>query len=172
MTIHPYIFHITGYAGGSHYTHTGAAANYQCLPNDPTWSKYNDAVGDAATMYGAEFEVGGSVGDTLFGGHLADQDVACVVCRSRSRATSVMIPARTSCYVGWHLEYAGYLMAGASTHVAASEFVCVDAHPQPEPHSFQNDNGKLFYFVEGICGSLPCPPYVNGRELACVVCTK
>jgi hypothetical protein len=26
--------------------------------------------------------------------------------------------------------------------------------------------------VEGVCGSLPCPPYVPRREITCVVCTK
>jgi hypothetical protein len=26
--------------------------------------------------------------------------------------------------------------------------------------------------VESHCGSLPCPPYVQGYELTCAVCTK
>ncbi len=30
----------------------------------------------------------------------------------------------------------------------------------------------LFYNVEAVCGSLPCPNYVNGWEITCVVCTK
>ena len=33
-------------------------------------------------------------------------------------------------------------------------------------------NGALLYLVEGVCGTLPCLPYVNGRELTCAVCTK
>jgi hypothetical protein len=101
-----------------------------------------------------------------------EQDVQCAVCRSETRTTSVMIPGRSACYAGWSTEYSGYLMSGAHEHVAASEFVCMDARPHPEPHSSENLNGKLFYFVEGRCGALPCPPYVNGRELPCVVCTK
>ena len=35
-----------------------------------------------------------------------------------------------------------------------------------------NKNGALFYPVEAVCGSLPCPRYVNGWELTCAVCTK
>ena len=28
------------------------------------------------------------------------------------------------------------------------------------------------YHVEPRCGSLPCPPYVQKREMTCVVCTR
>ena len=37
-----------------------------------------------------------------------------------------------------------------------------------------DQNGRLLYAVEASChaNSLPCPPYVQGREIACVVCTK
>ena len=28
-------------------------------------------------------------------------------------------------------------------------------------------NGLLFHFVEGRCGSLPCPPYEETKELTC-----
>jgi hypothetical protein len=151
---------------------TGGAANEVCLPSHPLWSKYNDAEEPGGLMYGAEYDVYNR-GDTLFGQHLHHQDVPCVVCRSRIHAASMMIPARNACYPGWHQEYAGYLMmSGWSTNPAPTNFLCFDENPQAEPHSIQNDIGGKFIFVEGRCGSLPCPPYVNGRELACVVCTK
>lgn len=38
--------------------------------------------------------------------------------------------------------------------------------------SHGNKNGALLHLVEGQCGSLPCLPYVGGRELTCAVCTK
>jgi hypothetical protein len=94
------------------------------------------------------------------------------VCRSTVRDTTLMIPGRKECYPGWHTEYWGYLMSGSYTDNDASEYVCVDHVPETAPGSSANLNGKLLYFVEARCGSLPCPPYHNGRELACVVCTK
>jgi hypothetical protein len=122
-------------------------------------------------MYGAEFQT--RYRDTLlFGEHIHNHDVQCAVCRSTVHSTAVMIPARNVCYPGWTPAYSGYLMAGEHAQAAASEYVCVDGHPEPEVHTQQDDNGKLFYFVEGRCGSLPCLPYIEGRELTCVVCTK
>ena len=38
--------------------------------------------------------------------------------------------------------------------------------------SSANSDGLLFQFVEARCGSLPCPPYGNDKELSCAVCTK
>lgn len=59
-----------------------------------------------------------------------------------------------------------------SGHPAAGEYICVDANPEAIPHGSENKNGNVLYLVEAVCGSLPCLPYVNGRELACVVCSK
>ena len=73
---------------------------------------------------------------------------------------------------GWTKEYSGYLMAGYYTHTAASEFVCVDKNAEKVRGGERNSNGKAFVQVEAVCGSLPCPPYKNGREMTCVVCTK
>ena len=38
----------------------------------------------------------------------------------------------------------------------------------------EDEGGAFFYPVEGNCqnGNLPCDPYINGAELACVVCSK
>jgi hypothetical protein len=123
-------------------------------------------------MYGAEYNVYNADSSLLFGENLRDWDVQCAVCRVTSRATVLMIPARNECYDGWTREYAGYLMAGRRDHAAASQYVCVDAAPETLDGSVKDDNGKLFYLVEGRCGSLKCPPYVEGRELTCVVCSK
>ena len=38
----------SGYAAGSHYTSTGAAANYLCLSPDPMWAYYSDKVDSGA----------------------------------------------------------------------------------------------------------------------------
>ena len=54
----------------------------------------------------------------------------------------------------------------------ANDFICVDEAPEGWLGSYADNNGAVMYTVEGICGSLPCPPYVNGWELTCVVCSK
>ena len=56
------------------------------------------------------------------------------------------------------------------TH-SASQFTCVDEKPEVLKGGHVNHNGKLFYFVDGSCGSLKCPPYEDGRELTCAVCS-
>ncbi len=56
----------------------------------------------------------------------------------------------------------------------STEFVCVDRNPEVLSGSIADNNGALFFPVEGRCddGNLPCAPYINGAELTCVVCTK
>ena len=165
----------SGYAGGSWYGDSGAASNYICLAPDPQWDHYSDAHDAGAHVYGAEYQFGEfgipGVAQFMGGNSVYQEDVPCSVCRS-SRPTTIMIPGRTQCYIGWTMEYKGYLTAGHSAYSAATEFVCLDDRPDNLPGGHPNENGALFYFVEGRCGSLPCPPYIDGRELTCVVCTK
>ena len=52
------------------------------------------------------------------------------------------------------------------------DFICMDEEPDVLRGSYADNNGAFFYPVEGVCGSLPCPPYVHGWEITCVVCTK
>ena len=63
-------------------------------------------------------------------------------------------------------------MSGGYGNYAASEYICVDKAAEKIPGSQANTDGTLLYPVEAVCGALPCPPYTNGRELTCVVCTK
>jgi hypothetical protein len=100
-----------------------------------------------------------------------DEDVPCVVCRS-PRPTTLIIPGRKDCYSGWTIEYVGYLMSGHSAHTGNTDYACVDMDPEAVYHGEANLNGNLFYVNEVKCGSLPCQEYPDGRELACVVCSK
>ena len=167
----------SGYAAGAEYHSSGGGANYICLSPDPLWGHYNDAHDASATLVGGEYEFDGiraaTGGDTTAYLHksVGDEDAPCSVCRSR-RSTVIMIPGRNQCYMGWTLEYKGYLVAGHDKEIAASEYVCLDDHPNVIPGGHTNQDGKLFDFVEGRCGSLTCPPYVDGREITCVVCSK
>ena len=153
---------MTGYAGGSHYTQNGGAAEYVCLPSDPVQHAHFQQLDHGGDMYGAEYQ----------GGSLADNNVPCSVCRVPAHTTVIMIPARDTCYTGWTLQYHGMLSSGHSTDKSANQFVCLDAAPQIVAGGHNNEDGKLFYTVIGHCGSLPCPPYTEGSELSCVVCAK
>ncbi|PVD29532.1 hypothetical protein C0Q70_08783 [Pomacea canaliculata] len=151
----------SGEVGGSSYTATGAAANYLCLPLS-NLTLMNISVSTFALLYGGEYETGDE--------H-QEKDPLCAVCRS-SRANNVMIPATTVCPAGWTSEYSGWLMGGNPPHNAASEFICVDFLMEERIASEENLNGKLLFYTSTLCGSLPCPPYVSGKRVTCVVCSK
>ena len=131
-----------------------------------------DGVQSGSYIYGAEYQFGGN---TFMQGFikksLIDDNVPCAVC-STLKPKNIMIPGRNRCYDGWSLEYKGYLVSGYVGHAAASEFICLDDDPVPIAGGHANNDGKLLYFVESICGSLECPLYVNGHELTCAVCSK
>lgn len=63
-------------------------------------------------------------------------------------------------------------MAGCKNHLAGTTYTCVDSHPDTLQGGSIYKGGKLFYPVEAHCGSLKCPPFVAGGELACAVCSK
>ncbi|PVD29544.1 hypothetical protein C0Q70_08795 [Pomacea canaliculata] len=151
----------SGEVGGSSIMATGAAVNYLCLPLS-NLTLTDTRVQFAAQLYGAEYQ-------TEDGHH--NKDALCAVCRS-SRATNVMIPATTVCPAGWTSDYSGWLMAGWIGHNAASEFICVDSNMEERIASEQDNDGKLLYYTTTLCGSLPCPPYVTGKRVSCVVCSK
>lgn len=156
---------------GKHYNLGGSGTDNVCLPFEPTWAKYKDGneAWGRAHIYGTEIDTDDS--NHIFDYAVNEQNMPCAVCKA-DRSISLMIPARANCYHNWTLEYTGYLMAGTFNHVGAHNHVCVDKSPEFVPHGGNSDNEHIMYFVEGQCGSLPCPPYVQGRELACVVCSK
>ena len=165
----------TGYAGGSWPQHTGGAASMLCLPENPDWEqgKYSDATESAVGyIYGAEYQGGYRRSHQLFKDNHYNQNVPCAVCNVRSRSSHIMIPGKTRCPAGWTREYYGYLMSGHYGQKAASDYYCIDMEPEDITGGEKNENGHPLYFVESHCVPLKCPPYVNGRELPCVVCTK
>lgn len=155
----------TGYTGGSLYTHKGAASNYLCLPENPQWGT-RSLKNFQAFVYGAEYE------NNFFGENALQQDVPCSVCKTKTGTNSVMIPARTSCYDGWTIQYKGYLGAGYHDHSASTEYICVDENVQFVPGGYENKNGVLIYPVVAKCGSLRCHPYIENKPIACVVCSN
>ena len=48
-----------------------------------------------------------------------------------------------------------------------------DEDPEVTSHSSADqDAGMLLYVVQTVCGSLPCVPYADDRDLLCVVCSR
>jgi len=156
----------SGRAGGSHYTHRGGGADPQCLPLDPNYFKTIGGAQSYGYMYGAEYEA-----TNLLRSGSHSTDVPCAVCYVPTRSTVYMLPAKYTCPSGWTREYYGYLMSERHNH-HRSTFSCVDYSLTPVTGSFHNHNGFLFYPIEGVCGSLPCPPYHRDKELSCAVCTR
>lgn len=162
-----------GVVGGSLYNTHGGGSNPLCLPTNPLWGKYNENVEKGSKLYGAEYESPSGFDFANVGNRAPhDHNIPCVVCRSPTRNSALVIPARNVCYDGWNVEYTGYLMSGHPGQPGRTQFVCVDGSPESDPAGFRDENGALFYNVEGVCGSLPCPPYIQRREIVCAVCTK
>ena len=157
--------------GGEYYNHPGGGANYLCLPHNPKYDKYKDGHQYAGYVYGTEYEVWQYSGNP-FKRNIHNHEALCVVCFVKSRGSMLMMPARNDCPSGWTKEYNGYLMTEHYGHKHTREFICVDGDPEYVPGTHADKNGALLYPVEGVCGSLPCLPYVSGRELTCAVCTK
>ncbi|XP_048776859.1 short-chain collagen C4-like [Ostrea edulis] len=160
----------SGYAGGSHYRHSGGAVEPICLPEDPYME--GDQKMDllkGGYLYGAEYETYNLVRKTS---KFHNEDVPCAVCQANDKTSVIVIPARKECYTGWKKEYSGYLMSGRNDHVAASVFTCVDDQPQKLENGQENKDGYLFYPVQAQCGSLKCPPFKDTGIIFCVVCSK
>ena len=140
------------------------------MSRNPIYNQYKSGVQDTrARIYGAEYRTG-TDGD-IYPENLHEQDVPCAVCYVRHRASQITISGSNACPAGWRLEYQGYLMAQKYTHYRTM-FSCVDEGPDYITGGAARKDGAEFYFVDGKCGSLPCPPYVEGRELTCAVCTR
>jgi hypothetical protein len=141
-----------------------------CLPENPRYRRYKNGVQNTALMYGTEYEL--NVYNPFTKSNLHNHDAPCAVCYVKTRSAKLMIPATYKCPAGWTREYHGYLMSERHNHAHSTQFICVDEYPETVPGTHSNLNGALLYPVEGVCGSLPCNPYVAGRELTCAVCTK
>ena len=157
-----------GRAAGSRHTHKGGAANYICLPSDPSYLQYTSGYQSHRDyIYGSEYE--SDQNGPLSSVH--NHNVPCVVCYVSTRETVLMIPARTTCPSSWTREYNGYLMAGRYSHYRTM-YECIDQNPESVSGSIGDASEALFYHVEATCRGIACPPYTAGRELACAVCTK
>ena len=160
-----------GITAGSHKTHTGGGSNLICMVN-ATDAKYHPGAVSSTErptyIYGTEYE---TAGHSLNSVH--DQNVPCVACHVTTRSAQLMIPGTYQCPRGWTTEYMGWLMSDRYLHKGRTEFVCVDKYPESLPGLGNSVDGALLHPVQVDCHfGIPCPPYVDPKDLACVVCTK
>ena len=156
----------SGRAGGPDHVQKGGGTNPQCLPLDPNYLKYISGKQINSYIHGAQYEQTNTILQNS-----ENTDVPCAVCYVPTRTTLYMMPAKYTCPTNWTTEYYGYLMTERYTHYR-SQFTCVDDSLKPVIGTNYDHHGLLFYLVEGRCGSLPCPPYEETKELTCAVCTK
>ncbi len=170
---------LLGQIGGQHYSYKGGAATYLCMPSDPEYRGYilrNDSDANEMRNYlhGAEYEKEDASVYPFSNANTDrtdDYDAPCAVCRVNTRISVIMQPAKVSCPNTWTREYQGFLMSELFSD-ARTEHICVDYEPEVIPASNYSFDGAGLFLVEGVCGSLACPPYVAERELTCSVCTK
>ena len=156
--------------GGESHGHQGGGVNYLCLPLNPKYDRYKDGWQASGYVYGTEYQV--SDNKNIFKKNLHDYEAPCSVCFAKSRGSMLMMPARNDCPSGWTEEYHGYLMTEYYNQKNQRDFICVDKDAEYVAGTKADKNGALLYFVQGQCGSLPCLPYIAGREFTCAVCTK
>ncbi|KAL4223182.1 hypothetical protein ACF0H5_016654 [Mactra antiquata] len=171
----------SGYMAGTYHTSIqghdqGSGANYLCLAAQPVWDHFSETANNVITVTGVEYQfyqhsVQNHDLPAFLGTDVHNAEAPCAVCRS-SRSTNVMIPGRMECYPGWTKEYSGYLVGAYSGYDDSSEYICLDRRPEVVANSGRADKDNMLFFVEARCGgSLECPPYVDNRELPCVVCS-
>jgi len=169
-----------GYAGGQDYLNAGGGANMLCLPETPEWGKvvqgnqmYSGWIGGVEYKFHSGYEQYPFSSVNANNMPLLDNDAVCVVCLVPSKSVALMIPAKTTCMAGWRKEYSGYLASQNHEH-KRGEYICLDEAPEIRGgNGCDKRNGALLYPVQATCSSsLACPPYVQGWELACIVCSK
>ncbi|KAJ8045203.1 Short-chain collagen C4 [Holothuria leucospilota] len=158
-------------ASGNDHTHKGSGVDHICMPLKPKFATSPTYGTGGAWLYGVEYE------SNLFTSrNLYQNEAPCAVCYAANKETVLTIPGTNKCLgsQGWTLEYQGYMMSSHYTHYK-STFVCIDKDAEPIPRTTHNNNEPLLYVANAKCsaggGGLPCPPYVDGYDILCAVCS-
>ena len=160
---------------GSKYNE-GGSSEFLCLHNQPDFLPIVPGSQDERSrMFGTELRnhVGHHEKVPALS-HLIDHEISCSVCYASSRSAVITVPGRKTCPQSWTREYYGYMVADKhATHHRLRAPICLDAEAEA---AYGSTPGSLatsfFYFMETTCSGIRCPPYVDGAELACAVCTK
>ena len=92
-----------GRAGGTLYTSQGGGAEKLCLPNDPDYLPRTTGFRVNSHIHGVEYEFFSGPNTNVY-----QHNVPCAVCHVPTRATAIMVPAKTLCPSSWTREYYGY----------------------------------------------------------------
>ena len=142
---------------------SGGGVDFLCLPTEPDFPE------GAAAGYQSQSDIFGiSYGTTNRSSN--NNTVLCSVCEVTGRSRSIMIPAKSSCPTGWIKEYQGLLMSQHHSH--SSGYICVATDMQDFSLPTPSNNYGGLYVVEVVCDTLKCPPFIDGYEIGCVLCTK
>ena len=100
-----------------------------------------------------------------------NHNAPCAICYVPTRATTIMVPAKTACPSSWIREYYGYLTTESSSD-HRSLYTCIDINLEVIAGTSANTNPARIFLASTDCSDLLCPPYENNRVLSCAVCTK
>ena len=158
-----------GITAGSYHDHTGGGSNYICMVKEARYPPGAVTTsGGADSIYGTEYE---TISRALH--RLHNHNVPCAVCLVTTHSAQLMIPGTDLCPGGWTTEYTGWLMSERYSHKGRTMYVCVDKDAQAVPHLGANKDSTLMFHTTVDCDfGIPCPPYEDSKDLACVICTK
>ena len=155
-----------GFTAGPTHNTIGGGSNPQCLPDNPSFLKTVSGTQERVSgLRGAEYN------SPYFTGASFNHNIPCAVCYASQRSAVYMIPAKHTCPTRWTKEYHGYLMTSYHSH-SRFQYTCIDSNFKQLHNSGTDQKSFEFYMVEARCSSLPCPPYSEGKEITCAVCTK
>lgn len=171
-----YLLCISGQMAGPSSREKGSGSNYLCMPHQPFYARAPNRLKLRAHLYGVEY---GQVDDIFLRvpGRTSEMNyhgVPCAVCRTLSRPSLIMVPARYVCPSNaWTREYHGYLMSSTSNSSSRAEYICVDADAGVAKQTGNKRTWResLLTGVRGKCGTLQCPRYRQDWDLTCAVCT-
>ena len=158
-----------GLVAGSHRQEAGSS-NFLCLHKEPQFLQTSPGLTrQRGRLYATEYE---SITNPPTFSNIAKHEVPCSVCHASGRTAKITIPGRTSCPSSWTREYYGYLMGEEYINLHRSRVpICVDVNAESVAGTSSRNVKSMLYFIETTCFGL-CPPYSNGAEITCTVCTK
>lgn len=162
----------SGFAAGSVHSQSGSGANVLCMREVPTYGEFDSSNNHGALLYGYEYNSGGLRSSNFTS--LNSYEVPCAVCEVDYAMTTYTVFGSDECPVEYVAIYTGYAFSHHYSHASKGEYVCVDEMPEGYDNSLggSSHSQAILYPVEVECGSLPCPPYHQNREIRCAQCIR
>lgn len=168
-----------GFTAGPKIGSGGGGSNFLCMHEKPSFIAGSPGRGTfAGVIVGAEYDYTGFTNvlstENMPNGVITSQDVPCVRCYVSGSTDAMMVPGRSDCGgSGYEFKYSGVLMSEYSSDASRkrSSYICMDHAPEGIMGGEAANSDALLYPVEVGCGSLPCNPYVSGKQVTCAICT-